>query len=239
MTQLKLKANGECNTTGEISSFQALCSLIWRSMTRARHLQSELKTCCRIAANNRPRLSPPLPNEYFGNAAEFIYVTATVGDLMGHGLGWSAMLVHQSVVAHTDGAIRVSLRAWVEKPFISKPSEFYQHGITIGREFTEVWSVWMWFWLVESSSSAKWCCEQIWRGGCNVYGERGERQCGLGDKFGTRGHGCTWVRWGVLGCGFPVSVHFSVVNLFCFVYYLCLYVLYKFVLLCWSTGNVF
>lgn len=132
MTQLKLRANDECNTNGEVSGLQALCSLVWRSVTRARHLQPEIETTCHVAANNRPRLCPPLPGDYFGNAAELIDVTTTVGDLQGHGLGWGAMLVHRSIVAHTDGAIRRALRAWVEKPSITQPSAFNQHDLTIG-----------------------------------------------------------------------------------------------------------
>ncbi|KAJ0785737.1 putative shikimate O-hydroxycinnamoyltransferase [Helianthus annuus] len=66
LSKLKAKVNYECNTT-KISTLQALCSIVWRCVTRARRLPREQETGCRMAADNRKRLSPPLPETYFGN----------------------------------------------------------------------------------------------------------------------------------------------------------------------------
>ncbi|MFS7911106.1 putative shikimate O-hydroxycinnamoyltransferase [Helianthus anomalus] len=63
LSKLKAKVNYECNTT-KISTLQALSAFVWRSVTRAQRLPRELETSCRMA-DNRERLSPPLPETYF------------------------------------------------------------------------------------------------------------------------------------------------------------------------------
>ena len=57
-----------------MTRFQALSSLLWRCITRARRLAPEQETVCRAAIDNRGRLRPELPREYFGNA---IYAIGT------------------------------------------------------------------------------------------------------------------------------------------------------------------
>ncbi|KAL6650373.1 hypothetical protein ACP70R_009298 [Stipagrostis hirtigluma subsp. patula] len=51
----------------ELTKFQTLSSLFWLCVTRVRGLAPEQETVCRAAINNRGRLRPPLPAEYFGN----------------------------------------------------------------------------------------------------------------------------------------------------------------------------
>ncbi|KAI3922450.1 hypothetical protein MKX01_006139 [Papaver californicum] len=54
LEKLEAKANEECNTKHcQISSFQALSALVWRSITRACHFTSDRKTSCRLAINDR------------------------------------------------------------------------------------------------------------------------------------------------------------------------------------------
>lgn len=109
MKQLKKRTNGsEANTdmTTTISSFQSLSALIWRAITRARGFPPEQKTTCRLAANNRKRLEPHLPQEYFGNCVYVIATTVSVGELMSHDLPWAARQVHQKVAGHNDEAVR-------------------------------------------------------------------------------------------------------------------------------------
>ncbi|KMS94817.1 hypothetical protein BVRB_015060 [Beta vulgaris subsp. vulgaris] len=49
LATLKSKANQECGTHNEISSFQALSALVWRSITRVRNLSKDERTCCNIS----------------------------------------------------------------------------------------------------------------------------------------------------------------------------------------------
>ncbi|KAJ4965674.1 hypothetical protein NE237_017523 [Protea cynaroides] len=106
IARLKAKANTECNTT-TISSFQALSALVWRCVTLSRrHLPSHQKTSYKFSINNRSRMNPPLSPDYFGNCVRLVSVDAIVGELLSHGIGWAARLLHDAVNGHTDKAVR-------------------------------------------------------------------------------------------------------------------------------------
>ncbi|KAF4355717.1 hypothetical protein F8388_001153 [Cannabis sativa] len=113
LAKLKTKANTECNTN-KISTFQSLSALIWRCITRARNLAPEQVTSCRLAANNRGRLDPPISENYFGNVIYPIRGFTTVGDLLEHDLGWAAWKLHEAVANHNDKTIRGLLDDWLE-----------------------------------------------------------------------------------------------------------------------------
>ncbi|KAG9450769.1 hypothetical protein H6P81_010734 [Aristolochia fimbriata] len=134
MRSLKSKANAQRGTTNTISSFQALCALVWQSITRARrHLSMDQNTSCRLAINNRTRLDPPLSSDYFGNC---IYAVSSIntkkGELLSKDLGWAAWLLHQTVVGHSDGAVRELVKTWVEAPQIYSLSMFDPCGVMVG-----------------------------------------------------------------------------------------------------------
>ncbi|CAA0836601.1 HXXXD-type acyl-transferase family protein [Striga hermonthica] len=76
----------------EISSFQSLCGLVWRGITRARKLDPAQKTTFRMAVNCRGRVEPRLNPLYFGNAIQSIATEAAAGDVVGLGPGprWCA-----------------------------------------------------------------------------------------------------------------------------------------------------
>ncbi|KAF8404992.1 hypothetical protein HHK36_009887 [Tetracentron sinense] len=125
IARLKAKANEECGTSN-ISSFQALSALVWRSVIRARRFPSDQKTSCKLAINNRPRLNPPLSPDYFGNSIQTVDGTTTAGELLDHGLGWAAWLLHQAVANHTDSNIRGWLEKWVTNPFVYQLRRFFE-----------------------------------------------------------------------------------------------------------------
>jgi len=131
IARLKSIANDECNSKGEISSFQALCSLVWRSLTRARRLQPDQKTTCRLASNDRSKLKPPLSPDYFGNFVTVIGAAAASGDLLANGLGWASRLLQQRVAAHTDSEIRSAMRAWAEAPVILSPCKINPVNVSV------------------------------------------------------------------------------------------------------------
>ncbi|RZC81102.1 hypothetical protein C5167_043680 [Papaver somniferum] len=121
LAKLKAKANEECNTKHtQISSFQASSALVWRSITRARHFTSNKKTGCRLAIDNRLRLNPPVSENYFGNCVQSVCGTTTAGELLEHGIGWAALLLHKAVKEHTNEKIRGSRDEWMRKPYILK-----------------------------------------------------------------------------------------------------------------------
>ncbi|XP_010666565.3 protein ENHANCED PSEUDOMONAS SUSCEPTIBILITY 1 [Beta vulgaris subsp. vulgaris] len=110
MAKLKAKANaGAKNMLPTLSSYKALCGLIWRAITRARKLSCDEDTKFILTVNIRPRLNPPLSPDYFPNSVVLAIATAKVGELLTKDLGWATMLIHQQVEAVDDGAARKAL----------------------------------------------------------------------------------------------------------------------------------
>ncbi|RID67340.1 hypothetical protein BRARA_D02424 [Brassica rapa] len=100
----------------EISSFQSLCALLWRAITRARNLPSAKTTTFRMAVNVRHRLSPKLNPEYFGNAIQSVPTFATAGEVLSRDIRWTADQLNRSVAAHGDERIREVVADWEANP---------------------------------------------------------------------------------------------------------------------------
>ncbi|KAL1344208.1 hypothetical protein HN51_018079 [Arachis hypogaea] len=125
IAKLKAKANQESNTT-KISSFQSLSALVWRCITRARRLPHDRKTSCKLAMNNRSRMEPPLPQEYFGNVLHAVSAAMTAGELLEHDLGWAAWKIHLAVVNHNNGVTLEFLKEWLKSPVIYQHARFFE-----------------------------------------------------------------------------------------------------------------
>ncbi|XP_078170098.1 putative acetyltransferase At3g50280, partial [Carex rostrata] len=117
LTKLKASANQECGKD-TISTFQALSALMWRCITRARRYLPEQKTSCRLAIENRLRLQPLLPANYFGNSIYAISTTTTAGELLENNLGWAGWLIHQAVANYTDSTIKDVMHKYMANPFV-------------------------------------------------------------------------------------------------------------------------
>ncbi|KAI3762959.1 hypothetical protein L1987_53404 [Smallanthus sonchifolius] len=124
LLKLKDKVNSECNTT-KISTLQSLSALVWRCVTRARRLPLEQETTCRMATENRKRLLPPLPDNYFSNSLHSLRATATAGRLLDCNIGWAAWRLHQAVVNHDDKVIKEFVDSWLKSPFVYTASRFF------------------------------------------------------------------------------------------------------------------
>ncbi|XP_019096094.1 PREDICTED: uncharacterized acetyltransferase At3g50280-like isoform X1 [Camelina sativa] len=114
---LKAKVNQICGTT-TISSFQSLTAVIWRCIARARRLPVDRETSCRLAADNRGRMYPPLEKEYFGNCLCTLRTAAKAGELLENDLGWAAMKVHQAVTEHSSEKVSQMIDQWLKSPYI-------------------------------------------------------------------------------------------------------------------------
>ncbi|KAF8756805.1 hypothetical protein HU200_011041 [Digitaria exilis] len=134
LTKLKEQARRELmaardeDAAAAVTKFQALASLLWRCVTRARHRHVTTTTtttktvCASFAINDRSRLRPPLPAEYFGNCVDLLTTEAvSASKLLARGHGWAAGAVGRAVAAHTDAAVRACITAWEEgkKPMVS------------------------------------------------------------------------------------------------------------------------
>ncbi|CAH9091158.1 unnamed protein product [Cuscuta epithymum] len=102
--------------TDEISSFQSLCALLWRAVTRARNLPDTKTTTFRMAVNCRQRLEPKMDPLYFGNAIQSIPTYATAGDILSHDLRWCAEQLNVNVKAHDDAMVRKYVEEWERDP---------------------------------------------------------------------------------------------------------------------------
>ncbi|XP_020233758.1 uncharacterized acetyltransferase At3g50280 [Cajanus cajan] len=102
--------------TTEISSFQSVCALLWRAVTRARKLASSKTTTFRMAVNCRHRIEPKLERYYFGNAIQSVPTYASAGDVLSRDLGWCAEQLNKSVKAHDEAMVRRFVEDWEGNP---------------------------------------------------------------------------------------------------------------------------
>lgn len=101
-------------TTGRMfSSYEILCAHFWQRVTAARQQSASERANFAILANNRSRLTPPLPAAYFGNAISMTIVHAEAGIITEESIGATAARIHAAVVSLTEGRLR-GLMHWLE-----------------------------------------------------------------------------------------------------------------------------
>ncbi|WOG94027.1 hypothetical protein DCAR_0313317 [Daucus carota subsp. sativus] len=118
--------------TVEISSFQSLCALLWRAVTRARKFPANKTTTFRMAVNCRHRLEPKLNPYYFGNAIQSIPTYAPAGEVLSHDLRWCAEQLNKNVKAHDDQMVRSFVKNWEKDPRCFPLGNFDGAMITMG-----------------------------------------------------------------------------------------------------------
>ncbi|PWZ18080.1 putative acetyltransferase [Zea mays] len=117
----ELLAAGDTAGAAAVTKFQALSSLVWRSVTRARRMPLGQTTFCRAAINNR---NAPPPRSFRRSRHR--------GDLLERGHGWATAAVGRAVAAHTDDAIRARVAAWMANPVLYNLRFFDPNGIMMG-----------------------------------------------------------------------------------------------------------
>ncbi|CAN6568924.1 unnamed protein product [Malus baccata var. baccata] len=125
-------SNANSKTTAEISSFQSLCALLWRSVTRARNLPSSKTTTFRMAVNCRHRLEPKLDAFYFGNAIQSIPAYATAGELLSYDTRWCAEQLNKNVKAYDNDRVRGVVGDWERDPRVFPLGNFDGAMMTVG-----------------------------------------------------------------------------------------------------------
>jgi hypothetical protein len=118
LKELKSKANEEVNTvdktkTNNISSLQALLSHVWRSVVRCKKLDPQEDFCYILVIGVRPRMNPPLDEDYFGNAVVIGDVRMKVGEVMECGIGKVALEMNKMIALHTDEKIKIDYGCWL------------------------------------------------------------------------------------------------------------------------------
>ncbi|XP_016479346.1 putative acetyltransferase At3g50280 [Nicotiana tabacum] len=120
------------NSTAEISSFQSLCALLWRAVTRARKFPASKMTTFRMAVNCRHRLHPKLDPLYFGNAIQSIPTYTSAGDVLSHDLRWCAEQLNKNVKAHDNVMVRKFVEDWEKDPRCFPLGNFDGAMVTMG-----------------------------------------------------------------------------------------------------------
>ncbi|KAI3783455.1 hypothetical protein L1987_42538 [Smallanthus sonchifolius] len=116
----------------EISSFQSLCALLWRAVTRARKFPTSKTTTFRMAVNCRHRLKPEFETFYFGNAIQSIPTYATAGDVLSRDLKWCAEQLNKNVCSHDDEMVCRFVKKWESDPRCFPLGNFDGAMLTMG-----------------------------------------------------------------------------------------------------------
>ncbi|KAL5063985.1 hypothetical protein RYX36_025722 [Vicia faba] len=119
IAELKSKANAEAKTQTDetkISSLQALLSHIWRRVVRCKKPdpQEDIRYVLSIGA--RPRMIPPLEDDYFGNAAVFAGLAMKAEDILEGGIGKVGLEMNKLIMLHCDEKIKNNFECWLRVP---------------------------------------------------------------------------------------------------------------------------
>lgn len=114
--QLKSKVNAAIDTK-KISSLQALLTHLWCSVIRSKHLDPQEDALNTFIIGVRPRLVPPLPEDYFGNAIIGCGFKMKVGELLEEGgIGKGALLMNKLIALHSNEKLKNDYESWLRNP---------------------------------------------------------------------------------------------------------------------------
>ncbi|KAI9079502.1 hypothetical protein K1719_038584 [Acacia pycnantha] len=131
IAKLKAKANAMVFSNYKISSLQALMAHLWRSIIRNQAHKEEVKFV--MVIDFRPRMNPPLPRNYFGNALEDAVVIMNVEELLNQeGLGKAALEMNKAVASYTHEKIVSHMKSWLEDPKLLTVSEMFADVVDMG-----------------------------------------------------------------------------------------------------------
>lgn len=93
-----------------VSTNDAASALIWRSLMVVTYEGTDYKdeplSCCQVAVNGRPKMSPPLPADYFGCALTFGTNYLPISSILVPGsLSTMALMIRQSIMKVTASYI--------------------------------------------------------------------------------------------------------------------------------------
>lgn len=106
----------------KISSLQAVVAYLWLSIITHSGLNREEEMQCKVAADMRQRLNPPLKKECFGNVTNLATATTTVGELLDRRLGKTALQISKTVKVETNESYENIAKNWVRNVKMPKTS---------------------------------------------------------------------------------------------------------------------
>ncbi|KAI9089289.1 hypothetical protein K1719_029568 [Acacia pycnantha] len=114
--ELKAKAN-KMVCSHKISSLQATLTHLWRAIVRNQGTDPQEEVQYRLLIGVRPRMRPPLPQNYFGNAVQDGTVSLKAEELLAReGLGKAALEMNRMVALHAEEKLVSHVKSWVKNP---------------------------------------------------------------------------------------------------------------------------
>ncbi|XP_068646037.1 BAHD acyltransferase DCR-like [Aristolochia californica] len=118
--------------TPPFSSFQCLGAHIWRAITRARGLKPDEFTVFTIFIDCRKRVSPPMPDAYFGNLIQAIFTVTAAGLLLTHPPEFAAGMLQQVIASHDAKAITARSEEWEAAPKLFQYRDAGMNCVAVG-----------------------------------------------------------------------------------------------------------
>ena len=97
LVKLKQEASPPSSADQFVSTNDALVALIWQRISNARCIAPSESVSFGMACNGRPRMNPPLPQEYFGNVNFFVFAKVTNQELQAMTLSQVALRIREAV----------------------------------------------------------------------------------------------------------------------------------------------
>lgn len=108
LQRLKAKAT-EDGLLSKCTTFEVLSAHVWRARCQALRLKPSQQTKLLFAVDVRTRLSPPIPEGYFGNAIVLANALCSAGELLANPLSFTTGLVHKAVEMVTGSYIQSAI----------------------------------------------------------------------------------------------------------------------------------
>lgn len=126
IAELKSKANTETETENvQISSLQAVLSHVLRSVVRCERLDPQQDVLYILVIGVRPRMIPPLEDEYFGNAVLLCGFTMKAWEILECGIGKVALEMNKMISVNSDyEKIKNRYQCWLTNPKLLTSGDF-------------------------------------------------------------------------------------------------------------------
>ncbi|KAK9672616.1 hypothetical protein RND81_12G112100 [Saponaria officinalis] len=131
----KIKTSLNSTKSGDkvpFSTFQALSTHIWRAITAARGLKPEEPTVFTIFVDCRKRVSPPVPESYFGNLIQAVFTGTAAGMVTGNPPEFSADMIQAAIRSHDAAAIEKRNKEFEGNPFIFQYKDAGMNCVAVG-----------------------------------------------------------------------------------------------------------
>ncbi|KAL6509295.1 hypothetical protein OROGR_022605 [Orobanche gracilis] len=130
--QIKSKVNAETSGSKPFSTFQSLSAHVWQAVTRARELAPGDHTVFTVFADCRSRVSPPMPESYFGNLIQAIFTVTAAGLILSNPVGFGAGLIRTAIESHNAEAINKRNEEWESNPIIFQYKDAGVNCVAVG-----------------------------------------------------------------------------------------------------------